>query len=95
MFRKKIPPPANPVLSGDDQKKIASFFILMLNVERRVSKEKENRNASRRNAKLSQRKNEKLGSHIKLAFIILYQQFYEVLGMGGLLLSLTGCETLE
>lgn len=72
MFKKKEPHSAK-ILPDDDLKKLASFFQLLISVDRRISKLSKEK-TSRRSAKSSQRKNEVLGSQIKRAFIILYKQ---------------------
>ena len=59
MFRKKVPPQVKVVLSDDDKRKIASFFVLLIAIDRRISKER----ASQKKSKLSQQKYDDLGSH--------------------------------
>ena len=58
MVRKKVPPPATIVMSDEDIHKIASFFQILIAVDRRMRKEKR----SRRTASSTRKEREKLGS---------------------------------
>ena len=57
MFRKKIPPQVKVVLSVDDKRKFASFFVVLIAIDRRENK----RRASKKKSKPARQRHDELG----------------------------------
>jgi len=70
MFRKKVPPQVKVVLSVDDRRKFASFFALLIAIDRRENKRKASAVAkamadrSEKKSKPAGQKHDGLGPHI-------------------------------
>ena len=60
MSRKKVSPSIEVVLSVDDQRKFASFFVLLIAIDRRENKRK----ASKKKSKPARQKHDELGPQI-------------------------------
>jgi len=71
MLRNKKAPSVKMVLSVDDRNKVASLFVVLIKIDRRISKEKK---SLRRKKAKQRRKYDDLGSHDMRALFYLSQK---------------------
>ena len=72
MVRKKVSPSVKVVLSVEDKRKIASFIVLLVSVDRRVN----NKRALKKKSKSARQKYDELGSHTDPLRRLLSEPFF-------------------